>query len=179
MAGQLLIADYALIGEDSRSCPSKHLMKASTFRRLINLWPPFFFAGIRATRISDDYREADVALKLHWYNRNYVGSHFGGNLFSMTDPWFMLMLMQVLGPKYLVWDRAATIEFVAPGRGTVTARFRLSDADVADVVGKTAGGDKYLPTFHVDILDAQGQLVAKITKTVYIRLKAVHRPTAG
>ncbi|WP_172203695.1 MULTISPECIES: DUF4442 domain-containing protein [unclassified Niveibacterium] len=154
-------------------------MKATTFRRLINLWPPFFFAGIRAKRISDDFREADVALKLHWYNRNYVGSHFGGNLFSMTDPWFMLMLLQVLGPKYLVWDRAATIEFVTPGRGTVTARFRLDDAQIADVIDKTANGDKYLPTFHVDILDAQGQLVAKVTKTVYIRLKSAHRPAAG
>ncbi|GAA5179691.1 hotdog fold domain-containing protein [Niveibacterium umoris] len=152
-------------------------MKASTFRRLMNLWPPFFFAGIRVKHISDDYREVDVALKLHWYNRNYVGSHFGGNLFSMTDPFFMLMLMHILGPKYLVWDRAATIEFVAPGRGTVMARFRLDAAQIEDVKQQTAGGDKYLPTFHVDVVDAQGQLVSKVTKTVYIRLKPAHRPT--
>jgi acyl-coenzyme A thioesterase PaaI-like protein len=153
-------------------------MKATNFRRLINLWPPFFFAGIRAKRISDDYREVDATLKLHWYNRNYVGSHFGGNLFSMTDPWFMLMLMQILGREYLVWDRAATIEFVAPGRGTVTARFRLTAEQIAEVIEQTRNGDKYLPTFHADIVDAQGQLVCKVTKTVYVRRKPAHRPQA-
>lgn len=151
-------------------------MKASTLRRLMNFWPPFFFAGIRVQHISEDFREVDVTLKLHWYNRNYVGSHFGGNLFSMTDPFFMLMLMHILGPKYLVWDRAATIEFVAPGRGTVRARFRMSEAQIADVTEQTRGGDKYLPTFHVDVLGADDQLIAKVSKTVYIRLKPAHRP---
>lgn len=165
-------------GQNPAVCPNPIAMKANTFRRLMNLWPPFFFAGIRVTRIAEDYREVDVVLKLHWYNRNYVGSHFGGNLFSMTDPFFMLMLMHVLGKPYLVWDRAATIEFVAPGRGTVHARFRLGEAEIEDVRAHTAGGDKYLPTFHVDVVDTQGQLVAKVDKTVYIRLKAAHRPAA-
>lgn len=146
-------------------------MKASTLRRLINLWPPFFFTGISATRISEDYREVDVSLALRWYNRNYVGTHFGGSLFAMTDPWYMLMLMHRLGRDYYVWDREASIEFLAPGRGLVKAIFRLDDAMLDDIRAKTASGEKYQPRFVIDILDASNEVVARVSKTLYIRRK--------
>ncbi len=146
-------------------------MKSSTFRILINLWPPFLFNSIRVTYISEDFREIDVALKLRWFNRNYVGTHFGGNLFSMTDPWYMLMLMQNLGRNYFVWDKKASIDFIAPGRGAVTAKFLLSDTVLSEVREKTVSGEKYLPEFAVNIMDAEGKLVACIHKTVYVKLK--------
>lgn len=146
-------------------------MKASTLRRLINLWPPFLFTGIRCRRLSEDYREAEAELRLRWYNRNYVGTHFGGSLFAMTDPWYMLLLLRRLGPDYRVWDRQAAIEFVSPGRGTVHAQFRLDDATLAEVIEKTADGDKYLPEFTINVVDEAGDLVARIRKTVYVRRK--------
>lgn len=146
-------------------------MKASTLRRLINLWPPFLFTGIRCRRLSEDYREAAVELRLRWYNRNYVGTHFGGSLFAMTDPWYMLLLLRRLGPDYRVWDRQAAIEFVSPGLGTVRAQFRLDDATLAEVIEKTTGGDKYLPEFTINVVDEAGDLVARIRKTVYVRRK--------
>ncbi|QNM97428.1 DUF4442 domain-containing protein [Chitinimonas koreensis] len=150
-------------------------MNASTLRRLLNLWPPFLFTGIRAARISADYREADVTLKQTWYNRNYVGTHFGGSLFAMTDPFYMLMLMQLLGRDYFVWDQRAGIDFVAPGRGLVTARFRIDDATLDAIRARTADGEKYLPEFVVDITDAKGEVVARVTKTLYIRRKPAKR----
>ena len=153
-------------------------MKASTFRRLINLWPPFLLTGIHATRITPDYREVDCNLTLRWYNRNYVGTHFGGSLFAMTDAFYMLMLMAILGRDYYIWDQKATIEFIAPGRGVVNCKFRISDAVLADIHANTANGDKYLPEFIVDILDQEGQLVARVTKTLYIRKKPAKRQTA-
>ncbi|RMD74179.1 MAG: DUF4442 domain-containing protein, partial [Bacteroidetes bacterium] len=93
----------------------------------LNLYPPFLGAGIRVRTISADYRRAVVEMPLRWYNRNYVGTHFGGSLYSMTDPLYMLMLMNVLGPDYIVWDQAATIVFRRPGRSTVRAEFELTD----------------------------------------------------
>ena len=98
-------------------------MKANTLRRIVNLWPPFLFSGIRATRLSPDYREAEVVLKQnsYWYNMNYVGVHFGGSLFAMTDAFYMLMLMNVLGKAYYVWDRRACIDYLKPGARTVNA----------------------------------------------------------
>jgi acyl-coenzyme A thioesterase PaaI-like protein len=144
-------------------------MKTTTFRRLMNLWPPFFFAGIRVTRIAEDWREVEVELRLGRLNRNYVGVHFGGSLFAMTDPFYMLMLVHVLGRDYTVWDKAATIDYVKPGRGTVTARFRLEDERIAEIRDATADGSKALPVFRCDIHDTAGDLVARLDRTLYIR----------
>ena len=146
-------------------------MKASVFRRIINLWPPLLFAGIRAKSVSDNYREIEVVLKLHWYNRNYVKVHYGGSLFSMTDPWYMLMLMENLGREYYVWDQRASIDYVAPGRGTVSARFSLDEVLLDEIRAKTADGEKYLPEFKIEIFDEQKKLVARVNRTLYVRRK--------
>ncbi len=146
-------------------------MKPSTLRRFINIWPPFWCNAISATYISSDFCQIDVALKLRFYNRNYVGTHFGGNLFAMTDPWYMLMLIQNLGRDYFVWDKKATIDFIAPGRGTVTAHFELTKEKLAEIKSATEGGEKYLPEFSIEILDEKKQLVARIHKTLYVKPK--------
>jgi len=146
-------------------------MRAGLFKALINWYPPYIGAGIRLARISDDYRDLLVQMKLRCYNRNYVGTHFGGSLYAMIDPFYMLMLMQVLGSEYMVWDKAATIEFKKPGRGTVSARFLLTDRVIAEIRTQTAEGGKYLPEFRVDITDSNGDLVARGFKTLYIRRK--------
>lgn len=153
-------------------------MKPDTFRRLMNLWPPFFFTGIRVTRIADDWREIDVELRLGRLNRNYVGTHFGGSLFAMTDPFYMLMLVHVLGRDYVVWDKAATIDYVKPGRGTVTAVFRLADERLAEIRAATADGSKALPVFRCDVLDPAGELVARVDRTLYVRRKRDAAPLA-
>ncbi|HEV2112186.1 MAG TPA: DUF4442 domain-containing protein [Gammaproteobacteria bacterium] len=146
-------------------------MKANTIRCIMNFWPPFLASGITVTRVTEDFREAEVVLKQHWYNVNYVGVHFGGSLFAMTDACYMVMLMNVMGKDYYVWDRSASIDYLKPGRGTVTARFRIDDAAVADILAKTAGGEKYFPQFTVEITDAAGEVVARVQKTLYVRRK--------
>ncbi|AKK67123.1 DUF4442 domain-containing protein [Xanthomonas translucens] len=146
-------------------------MKASLFRLGLNLWPPFLFAGVHLVELSPDYRYARVELRMRPWNRNYVGTHFGGSLFAMTDPFWMLLAMQNLGRAYYVWDKAGSIEFVRPGRGTVSAQFRLDDALLDEMRAATAGGDKYLRWFDNEILDAQGEVVARTRKQLYVRRK--------
>lgn len=146
-------------------------MKASLFRRGINLWPPFLFAGIHVTAISADYRYVRVELRQRPWNVNYVRTHFGGSLFAMTDPFWMLCLLQNMGSRYFVWDKAGTIEFLKPGRGVVWTEFRLGDATLDEVKAATANGDKYLHWFENDVVDAQGEVVARVRKQVYVRLK--------
>ena len=145
-------------------------MHARWYRRLFNLYPPFVGAGVRVTHISPDWRELRVRLPLRWYNRNYVGTQFGGSLYTMTDPFLMIMVMKNLGPAYLVWDRAAEIEFVAPGRGAVTADFTLTDAQLDDIRAN-AGDGKYLPWFPVDVKADDGSVVARVRKQLYVRRK--------
>ena len=159
----------------------KIAIPAGVFRRGINLWPPFAGAGIRVTRVSADFREVDVALKLGVLNRNYFGTQFGGSMFAMADPFFALMMLRNLGPAYVVWDKAGSIRYVRPGRGTVFARFRLPAAVIARARRATAGGGRHEPTFHVRIVDADGETVADVAKTLYIRQRtpaAVPAPPA-
>ena len=151
-------------------------MKPRQLRWGMNLWPPFLGAGIRVRHIAQDWSEVRVDLRQGLLNRNYVGTHYGGSLFSMTDPFYALMLMHLLGERYLVWDQAASIEFLAPGRGTVSAVFRLTNEEVEALRAQAASGEKVSPAFDVEVRDAQGALVARVHKTLYVRLKPRYRP---
>lgn len=121
--------------------------------------------------MSANYKEIIVHMKMRWYNRNYVNTHFGGSLYAMTDPFFMVMLIQVLGKQYIVWDKAVHIDFIKPGQGKVTARFIIKEEQIDNILEKTADRQKYLPEFSVDIKDEAGDTVARVTKTLYIRKK--------
>lgn len=145
----------------------------------MNLWPPFLFAGIRVTDIGNDWRSARVALRLRPWNRNYVGTQFGGSLFSMTDPFWMLLVMHALPRDYIVWDKAAEIEFIKPARSTVQARFDLDDACVEELRAAAADGSKVLRWFDTDVVDADGEVVARVRKQLYVRLKPERRPASG
>ncbi len=138
-------------------------------RRAVNLWPPFLGAGIRIKDIAPDMKAIDVEMKLRWWNANYVGTHFGGSLFAMTDPFYMLMLMANLGRDYIVWDKAASIRYRKPGMGKVRAEFRLTDADVDDIREKLKTLPKYEPTFRVEVKDEQGTVIAEVEKLIYVR----------
>lgn len=147
------------------------IASAKGMRQLINIYGPYFGAGVKATYIDKDFRQAKVSLALRWYNKNYVGVHFGGSLYSMIDPFYMLLLMNNLGKDYIVWDKSADIEFIKPGTGTVSATFIITDDMLKEIKEKTANGDKFLPTYPVVIIDEQGEIVAKANKTLYIRRK--------
>jgi acyl-coenzyme A thioesterase PaaI-like protein len=150
---------------------AKMARKARLLRWIMNLYPPYLGAGVWVRHISADFRCIQVKMPLRWYNRNYVRTHFGGSLYAMTDPFYMLMVMESLGRDYIVWDKAASIDFVAPGKGTVYADFRIDEALLDEIRQRTASGEKYLPELQVDVRDAAGELVARVHKTLYVRLK--------
>jgi acyl-coenzyme A thioesterase PaaI-like protein len=141
-------------------------------RHVISYWPPLLGAGIRVVRVSDDMLAVDVRLGFARLMRNGHGTQFGGSLFAMTDPFYPLMLQHHLGRDYIVWDQAASIEYVSPGRGPVTASFRLTEARIEEIRAAASGGAKTLPAFDVEILDKAGGVVARVKRVVYVRKKA-------
>lgn len=147
-------------------------LSARWLRIGMNLWPPFLGAGVRVRRISQDFREVHVEMDLGVTNRNNFGVHFGGSLYAMTDPFYALMVLYNLPEGYMVWDKSAAIEYVAPGRGRVSATLSLAQADVDTIVRMTADGDKHLHLFRADVVDSEGLLIAKVEKIVYARRKA-------
>jgi acyl-coenzyme A thioesterase PaaI-like protein len=147
------------------------LKKSWVFRLFLNIWPPLFFAGIRIKHISADFKTARVELTLRPWNKNAVGTHFGGSLFAMTDPFCMLMILVQLGDDYVVWDKAADIDFIKPGKGKVIAEFSINQNLIDEIIVNTANGAKYLPQIPVYVKDEQGDIVAKLNRTLYIRKK--------
>ena len=120
---------------------------------------------------------AVVELGAGLLNRNYFGTHFGGSLFAMTDPFPALLLIHRLGSRYHVWDQSANIEFVSPGRGMVSATFRLAQDTIEAIRVDAASGRKVLPEFRGEVRDRAGELVARVSKTIYVRLKPPYRPS--
>jgi acyl-coenzyme A thioesterase PaaI-like protein len=146
-------------------------MNSSLFKFILNIYPPYWGTGIVIRKISPDYKEIIVQMKMKWYNHNYVHTHFGGSLYAMTDPFFMLMLLQILGKEYVVWDKSSHIDFVKPGRGTVTAKFIIKEDQIKNILENTASGQKYFPELQIEIKDEAEETVARVTKILYIRKK--------
>jgi len=140
-------------------------------RRWINFWPLFLGAGIRVQRISPNMKAVDVEMKLRWWNTNYVGTHFGGSLFAITDAFYMLMLMHNLGRDYIVWDKAASIRYKKPGKGMARAEFRLSDSQIEEICEKLKTLPKYDAVFSVEEKDEAGVVIALVERVIYVRKK--------
>jgi len=138
-------------------------------RWLINLWPPFLGAGMRVTRLQPDWKAIDVEMKLRFWNSNYVGTHFRGSLYAMTDPFYMLMLIENLGQEYIVWDKSASVRFRQPGKGKVFAAFRLSDQQIEELRRELKTQEKIEPSFAVDVKDETGAVIAEVQKVLHIR----------
>lgn len=140
-------------------------------RWLMNLWLPFLASGIRVTRLNADWTEIDVEMKLRFWNRNFVGTHYGGSLYSMTDPFYMLMLIENLGRDYIVWDKSAGIRFRKPGTGRVSAGFRLTAQQIEEIRAALKDQPKVEPTFLVEVKDDSGAVIAEVRKVLHVRRK--------
>lgn len=150
----------------------------SWWLRHIGWWPPLLGAGIKLTRLAKDLREADVEMRLTRWNKNYVGVHFGGSLFSMTDPFYMLMLAANLGDEYVLWDKAASIRYRKPGKGRVRAEFRLTEEKLAEIRTAVEAYGRYDVRLLVEIKDEEGGVVAVVERVIYCATKMAHEARA-
>jgi len=146
-------------------------MKKKLFKKFLNFWPPFLGAGIKIEEINPSFTKLTVSMKMRWWNKNYVGTHFGGSLYAMTDPFFMFILMENLGSDYIVWDKAANIKFKKPGHGKVMAQFEISPEVIAEIKAKADVEYKVEPIFHTMIKDINGVVIAEVEKLLYVKKK--------
>jgi acyl-coenzyme A thioesterase PaaI-like protein len=140
-----------------------------------NFFPAFRGTGARVTYIAGDFREARLELPLSWRNRNCVGTIFGGSLYGAVDPMYMILLIKILGPGYTVWDKAATIRFVRPGRSRLYARFVLEEEEIQTIRRLTEGAPSIDRAYRMDLKDAAGAVHASVDKTIYIRRNDARR----
>ncbi len=144
-------------------------LRTRLWRWGFNFFPAYRGTGGRVTYIAGDWREVRVKLPLHWRTRNYVGTTFGGSLYGTVDPFYMIMLIKLLGPDYIVWDKAAAIRFRKPGRGTLYARFLIAEEELTAIRAALTTRPSVDRSYRVELADAAGVVHATVEKTVYVR----------
>lgn len=149
-------------------------MKPSKFAKLvkrINLYPPYLGAGVRMRSFNDDFTRFEVELRSRWYNRNLYGTHFGGSLYSMSDPFYLFIVVLNLGPDYIVWDKSASIQFLQPAKGTISGVFEIGQERLETIRAEVDSLGKNTYHFETDLTNESGEPVARVAKEVYVRVK--------
>lgn len=149
--------------------------KSRRFRWGFNLFPAYRGTGGRIAYIADDWREVRVKLPLSWRTRNYVGTIYGGSIYASIDPIYMLMLIKILGPEYIIWDKAAKVRFRKPGKGTLYADFHLSTEEIDEIKRLAEDARSVDRIYNVEFKDKDGVVHAQIEKTLYIAKKSQNR----
>ena len=139
-----------------------------------NFFPAYRRSGARLTYIAPDESEVHVQLPLNWTTRNYVGTIFGGSIYAAVDPIYMVMLLRRLGKGYIIWDKAASIRYLKPGKTTLYARFVINDAEVTDIRSRLEKAHSLEKTYTVHLTDAEGEVHATVEKVLYLRKKSPH-----
>jgi acyl-coenzyme A thioesterase PaaI-like protein len=144
-------------------------LRTRLLRFAFNFYPCYRRTGARLIYCAGDYSEVHVKLPLNWKTRGYWGSIFGGSMYAAIDPVLLVMLVRRLGPGYVVWDKAATIEFKKPGRSTLFARFRIEEAEIEELRHLLAREGRLDRTYRVELTDGAGTVHAAFTKTLHLR----------
>ena len=145
--------------------------RSKSFRWGFNLFPAYRGTGGRVIYVAADWHEVRVKLPLNWRTRNYVGTIYGGSIYGAIDPIYMLMLMRILGPGYIVWDKAANVRFRKPGKGTLFAEFLLTPEEIREIKGLAENARSIDRVYNVELKDKDGVVHAQIEKTLYISKK--------
>lgn len=150
--------------------------KSKLYRKAFNLFPVYRRTGGNITFISSDFSEMHVLLSLKLKTRNIVGSVFGGSIYSSTDPIYMAQLMQILGKSYIVWDKAATIDFKKPIYKKAKALFLISDEIIATIKSEVDKNGKYVFDLPVQYVSMDDKIIhAEISKTLYVASKSYYK----
>ena len=146
-------------------------VKPSVILKLIRFWPPYFGAGIYVQSTNSNLTAVKVGMKHRFFNTNYVGTHFGGSLYSMCDPFLMFMLLHHLRKDHIVWDRSASIEYLRPAKGEVSVSFKITLEEIKRIEEGCLNSFCVEPEFNLDVLDNNGVIVARVRKKLYVRRK--------
>lgn len=97
-------------------------------------WSPMYRrTTAKIDEVAQDLSRITIKIPLSWKNKNYVGTIFGGSMFSATDPIFMVQLINLLGNDYVIWDKSATIKFKRPANETLFGEFIVGHEELKNI----------------------------------------------
>lgn len=153
----------------------RFVSKAFIFKFGFNISPMYSRSTAKVIEVSDDLLRVKVKIPLSWKNKNYVGSIFGGSLFSATDPIYMIQLIQILGDDFVVWDKSTNIRFRRPARADSYAEFIFSEEEIENIKSQVAEKQQIDYTKPLIITDANKTVFVELEKTLYIADKNFYK----
>ena len=148
---------------------------AAMYRIFLNFWPCVRGGGGSVIHISPDFHRVTVKLKFSWRTRNLVGTMYGGSIYASTDPMYMLMLMEILGSGYVVWDKGCTVRFRRPAKSTIYANFEITPAMLNEVRNAVAENGEHSFIWKVEFKDKNGTVYAELDKVLYVAAKSHYK----
>jgi hypothetical protein len=154
---------------------NRYFKKATLFRVGFNISPMYRRSCGKIIFASDDLHVVKIKIPLSYKNKNYVGSIFGGSLFSATDPIYMIQLMQILGKEFVVWDKKTEIKFKRPAYENAFATFEFTSSEIEEIKQKVQSENEIDYNKILHITDKNGTIFTELDKTLYISTKTYYK----
>lgn len=149
--------------------------KTWMFRQAMNVYPMFLGTGGKVLFLKSDWTHATVRLKLNIWTRNYVGTIFGGSQFAAADPFFMVLLINIIGKDYVVWDKAGAVQFKRPSKDLIKADFIYTPEEIKQILDTVKANGSYEFTKTISWINPEGKVVSNVDKTIYVATKEFYR----
>lgn len=155
---------------------STFLKQSTIFKYGFNISPMYRRSTGKIIEVSDDLYNVKVKIPISYKNKNYVGSIFGGSLFSATDPVFMIQLMNILGNDYVVWDKSANIKFKRPAKSNSYADFIFSEEEIQQIKERLKDAQEIDLQKDIKITNKDTSTIyAEVSKIIYIADKSYYK----
>ena len=147
-------------------------LKPKELKRMLNLWFPFLVNRISIVSISEDFQQMDVRLKFSFWNRNPNKSIWGGSITSAMDPFFPILLKQVLLNKGIETDfysQAINVQFLKMVKTDVKFHFKINGSEIGLAIKEITDTGKYSGWHSVEGLSETKEVCVKGRVQVFLR----------
>ena len=136
--------------------------------RLLELYPPFWFMGVKLIKLTNDYRELHLVLPLRWYGKNLHGTMFGGFICAVSDPLLALMCEKIF-PGISAWTKSHYVDFLRPAKSDLVLRAMVTKKDVRTIRQSLKNNRRATHSFEFYFYDSNEHKVARVINTVFLR----------
>ncbi len=147
-------------------------LKPNELKNMLNLWFPFLVNRIKIMSISNDFHQMNIQLKHSFWNRNPNKSIWGGSITSALDPFFPIMIKQIMlikGIRTDFFSKAIYVAFIKQVNTNVFFQFKINNTEIITAENSLNNNGKYKNWHSVDGLDSDGNICVKGKVEVYLR----------
>lgn len=148
------------------------LVSENVLKWAMRFYPPLLFQRIWVKRFHAGFLGVEVKIFKSILNINYNKSVFGGTIYAAADPFFAVLFYQLMlrkGFRVIVWQKAAEIFFLKPGRSNLYFKINISVEEINQICLLLETNGKAEHQCMLEIEDDQGEVTARVSNLVYIR----------